>query len=134
MSVVIWVHEGCLAPTGPALASHPGAPALFVFDEAYLQRERYSLKRIGFIYECLMDLSVTIRKGDAVDQLRTFAREHGATRIVTTATVCPWHRSVIAALGAEVLPMPALVDHPGPYDLKRFSRFWNKAEKFAYGR
>ncbi|MFQ3594296.1 MAG: hypothetical protein SNJ82_14045 [Gemmataceae bacterium] len=134
MSVIVWVHEGCLSPTGPALAAHPASPALFVFDEAYLRRERYTLKRIGFLYECLLDLPVTIRKGDTLSELRAFAQQHGADRIVTTDTVCPWHRGLIAALKAEVVPMPALVEHPGPFDLTRFSRFWRQAEKFAYGR
>jgi hypothetical protein len=134
MSVVVWVHEGCLSPQGVALMAHPGAPALFVFDEAYLRREGYTLKRIGFLYECLLDLPVTVRKGDSVSLLRAFAQEHRASRIVTTATVCPWHRAVIGALSAETLAMPQLVEHPGPFDLTRFSRYWNKAEKFAYGR
>jgi hypothetical protein len=133
-NVVVWVHEGCLSPQGPALQAHPGAPALFVFDEDYLRREGYTLKRIGFLYECLLDLPVVIRKGDTVALLQAFAAEHGAQRIVTSQTVCPWHQQVIAAVRAQALPLPGLVEHPGPFELGRFSRFWNKAEKFAYGR
>jgi hypothetical protein len=133
MKVVVWLHEGCLSPHHPALQAHPTAPALFVFDEDYLRREGYTLKRIAFIYECLLDLPVTIRKGQTIPLLRAFAREHAAERIVTSETVCPWHRQILAAVAAETLPLPALIHHPGPFDLTRFSRFWRKAEKFAYG-
>lgn len=133
-NIVVWVHEGCLAPDGPALSAHPGVPALFVFDEAYLRREGYTLKRIGFLYECLLELPVTIRKGDTVAHMRAFAAEHAAQRIITTATVCPWHRQVIDDIGAEVLPVPPLITHPGPFDLTRFSRYWNKAKKHAWGK
>lgn len=130
---IVWVHEGCLAPDGPALVAHPGAPALFVFDDAYLRREGYTLKRIGFLYECLLELPVVLRKGDTVTHLNEFAREHRAERIVTTATVCPWHQQIIAEVGAVTVPTASLVASTGPLDLTRFSRFWNRVKKQVWG-
>ena len=34
---VVWVHEEALGPANPALQDHPKAPALFVFDQAWIE-------------------------------------------------------------------------------------------------
>jgi len=119
------MHDDCLR-AGPAL------PAVYVFDTAKLERERWSLKRIGFIYECLLELEVEIRKGDPVIQVADFARTHGAGRIVTSETPDPLLQSQQQVLSRSFamqieLPEP-FVELKGRVDLKRFSRYWQKAQ------
>lgn len=137
MKPIVWLHEECLAPDGPALSASVGAPAVFVFDLASLRRERYSLKRITFLYECLLELPCVIRKGDTVEEVSAFAQQHHADVILTTPPVAPWLGAVVSALRerqrVELLSVPSLIAHPGPFDLARFSRFWRKAEKYAWG-
>ncbi len=61
---VVWVHGDVLSPYGPALKVYPDAPAIWVWDDALIEEWQLSLKRITFIYECLLELPVVIRRGD----------------------------------------------------------------------
>ena len=47
---ILWVHEEALGPANPALQDYPKAPGLFVFDDAWIQDQSISRKRIGFLY------------------------------------------------------------------------------------
>jgi hypothetical protein len=134
---VVWVHGDCLSPYGPALAAHPGAPSIFVWDDALLAEWRVSLKRVVFIYECLLELPVVIRRGDVAAEVLRFAAEHGADSVATAESPSP-RFSVIRdelarSLPVRTLPVPPLVDYPGRIDLRRFSRYWQQAEPYAMG-
>ena len=135
MSAIVWVNEDCLAADGPALAQAPQAPALFVFDDATIRFRGYGLKRIGFIYECLLELPVEIRRGPTVGTVAAFAREHAATTVLTTASPCPRLAATITALrerlDVRVLAPPAFVEPARRPDLRRFSRYWRTVEKDA---
>ncbi|MEG4118028.1 hypothetical protein QUA43_11195, partial [Microcoleus sp. N9_B4] len=57
---IIWLHGDCLSPEGPAFQAHPEAPAIWVWDDALIDEWQLSLKRMVFIYECLLELPVVI--------------------------------------------------------------------------
>jgi len=76
MPPILWIHSDCLRPTNPALLAHPDAPAIFVWDDALLTQYHISLKRIVFMYEALLELPVTIYRGDVVAQITQFAQLH----------------------------------------------------------
>ena len=124
---LIWVHADCLHRESPAFRAYPDSPSLFVWDDAELQRAGWSLKRIGFIYECLLDLPVTIRRGDPVIEVRRFAEELRCSGVATVATPDPGIQAQAAAMGAEILAPEPFVDVKGRLDLGRFSRYWRKA-------
>lgn len=125
MTAVVWLHED-----GLRLDDCRGLPALFVFDDALLRAFGYGLKRIGFIYGTLVELDVTIRRGDTVAEVRRFAAEHGAAKVLFRPTVCPKRRLIIEALARhlaiEALPEPIFVNAPERLDLRRFSRYWRR--------
>lgn len=125
---IIWVHGDCLSPRHPGLAAHPGAPAIFVWDEELLAELRVSLKRIVFIYECLLELPVTIRRGDVAAEVLAFAEERGADGIVTSDSPAPRFRRIRGrletALPVRVMPVEPFARPPGRLDLGRFSRYW----------
>lgn len=135
-SPILWIHGDCLRPDNPALAAYPGAPAVFVFDDALIERYRISLKRIVFLYECLLELPVAIRRGDVVSEILAFAREHGATRVVTTDSPSPRFMELCQHLrrdvALEVLSEQPFLDYDGDLDLKRFSRYWRVAQRYAF--
>jgi deoxyribodipyrimidine photo-lyase len=129
---IVWVHGEALGPANPALRAWPGAPALFVFDRALIDALGLSRQRLGFLYECLLELPVTLRQGDGAEELLAFAARHGADGVVTSAAVDPrfgWIRERVAArLPVLVLePVPFVTLDPAP-DLRRFSRYWRRAE------
>ena len=84
-NTIVWVHDDCLAPSGPALAAYPEAPAFFVFDEAFLEESGASFKQVVFLYECLMEIpQVQILKGDLIRNIADAARRTGSGRVATT--------------------------------------------------
>lgn len=139
-ATIVWVHGDCLTPTSPALQAHPGAPAIFVWDDALLADWQISLKRVVFMYECLLELPVTIRRGEVAAEVVAFAHQHNARRIVTTESPSPHFRRLCKRISSampsgsrlEVLKVEPFVDYPGHIDLKRFSRYWNTVRRHAF--
>lgn len=126
MSDAIWIHDEMLSPAWLS----PGAPAVFVFDDDWIREERLSLKRIVFLYECLLDMpGVAIRKGNVVEEVTAFCAEHGVSTVRTAGSPLPRIKRQGQELGVEWLEPEPLVTLPDGVDLKRFSRYWRKAEK-----
>jgi deoxyribodipyrimidine photo-lyase len=138
LNPIVWIHAEALAPTNPALLAHPGAPAVFVFDRELIARQQLSLQRLGFLYECLLELPVTLRHGDVVEELLAFAQRHGADGISTSQAVDPRFSELRERIGAElpleVLEPEAFVALPASADLRRFSRYWRQAEPVLWAR
>jgi hypothetical protein len=134
---IVWVHGDGLRPSNPALAAYPGAPSVFCWDDELLTRWRISLKRVLFIYECLLELPVVIRRGDVAEQIVAFAREHGADDVATSFSPSPRfdriRNEIERSLSVQVLAEEPFIDYSGDFDLRRFHRFWRRAEAYAYG-
>ncbi len=122
-------------PQNPARRQYPNAPAVFVFDDELLALYNISLKRILFIYECLLEIpGLEIRKGDVIEELTEATREYGTTRLVTVESVAPRFKELVQRLrhekkfSVEVLETPAFIEmdeeETANLDLKRFSRYW----------
>ena len=135
---VLWIHGEALGPANPALLAHPEAPAVFVFDRVLIAEAGLSLKRLGFLYECLLELPVTLRQGDVAQEVLAFASRHGADGVVTSAAVDPrfslLHELIAAQLPVQVLEPDPFVVLPEPVDLRRFSRYWRRAEPVLWAR
>jgi hypothetical protein len=133
---IIWINGDCLSPKNPALKEYPDASAIWVWDDALLEEWQISLKRITFIYECLLELPVTIRRGDVATEVLAFAKEHNATQIVTTNSPSVQFEKICdrieESLELEVLEVEPFFDYDGFIDLKRFSRYWEVAEKYVF--
>ncbi|HEX7303568.1 FAD-binding domain-containing protein [Lentzea sp.] len=96
----VWLTAESLGDDDPALAAHPGVPAVFVFDEPLLARLDLSGKRLVFLAETLADLAtrreVEIHRGDVTEQLR------GRSVAVTFAPV-PGFRARAAAVEPQLV-------------------------------
>jgi hypothetical protein len=132
VSEIIWIHPYCLSPQNPALRAYPGRPAVFVWDEEEIEREQWTLKRLVFLRECLAELPVEIRRGDVERTVRAFASEHRASTIVTVADPSPRIREQALRLNALALAPDPFVELRGDIDLKRFARFWKRAEPVLF--
>lgn len=135
---VVWVHGDCLSPYGPALAAFPDAPAIWVWDDDLLDQWQLSLKRILFIYESLLELPVTIRRGNVAAEVVRFAREHGAGAVATAESPSPRfaaiREEISRTLPVQVLPAAPFLAYDGKLDLKRFGRYWKVAERYVFDR
>lgn len=132
---IIWIHGDCLSPAHPAFQKYPEAPALWVWDEKLLLEWRISLKRLLFIYECLLELPVEINRGDVVAEIGKFASARNTTNIVTSNSPSPQFRDICQrlttemGLEVEILEVEPFLDRAGYIDLKRFSRYWKVAQQ-----
>ena len=133
---IIWVHGDCLSPYNPALKEYPNAPAIWVWDEALIEEWHLSLKRLTFIYECLLELPVAIRRGDVAKEVLAFAQEHDANSVVTAESPSPRFDAICdeieQTLPVEVLAVEPFFEYDGYIDLKRFSRYWKVAERHLF--
>ena len=133
---IVWVHEEALGPANPALQDHPKAPALFVFDQTWIEAQRISRKRLGFLYECALKLPLTLRKGDVVEEVLAFAQRHGADGVVTSGPVAPRLNRYATRINRElplwILDGDPFVELPRPPRLGRFSRYWREAEPIVW--
>lgn len=138
MSTLVWVHEDNLSPRNPALLAYPAAPAVFVWDDAALEAERYSLKRIVFVYECLLELPVEIHRGPLAETLQLLANRAGATTIAMAESPNPRYAETVLTLEqhlrVEMHAGEAFIPHALEADLRRFARFWKRAEPYAFRR
>jgi deoxyribodipyrimidine photo-lyase len=153
---LVWVHGEALGPANPALRAHPEAPAVFVFDREILEGHSATTGghpaaggeptplapgRVRFLRECLADLPVSVREGDGAEELLAAAVAAGADGIVTSEAVDPRFQRLAARLEA-VMPLRVFVPEPfvdlplqgpGSPDLRRFSRYWRRAEPLVWG-
>lgn len=135
---IVWVHGDCLSPKSPALQTYPDAPAIWVWDEALLEEWQISLKRIAFIYECLLELPVIIRRGNVAAEVVAFAKEHGADGVATVASPSPRFEAICEAIEdalsveVEVRSPEPFVNYDGYIDLKRFSRYWRVVQRYVF--
>jgi len=133
---VVWVHGDCLSPYGPALKTYPDAPAIWVWDDVLIEEWQLSFKRITFIYECLLELPVVIRRGDVAAEVVAFVKEHNADLVVTVESPSPRFEDICnqieRSVPVEVLAVELLFEYDGYIDLKRFSRYWKVAERHLF--
>ncbi|MEB3334539.1 MAG: FAD-binding domain-containing protein [Cyanobacteriota bacterium] len=151
---LVWVHGEALGPANPALRAHPEAPAVFVFDGELIAGRTATTSdpsgdeaaplapgRLRFLRECLAELPVEVREGDVAAELLAAAVAAGADGIVTSQAVDPRFAAIRQrldqALPLWVLEPEPFVDlpprGPGAPDLRRFSRYWRKAEPRVWG-
>ncbi len=133
---ILWIHGDCLSPYNPVLQKYPDAPAIWVWDEALIEEWQLSLKRIAFIYECLLELPVVIRRGDVAQEILAFAQEHDANLVITANSPSPRFNDICnqmeGSIGVEVLEVEPFFDYDGYIDLKRFSRYWKVAQNYVF--
>ncbi|MDM9584854.1 hypothetical protein [Nostoc sp. GT001] len=133
---IVWVHGDCLSPYNPTLQKYPDAPAIWVWDEALIEEWQLSLKRLTFIYECLLELPVVIRRGNVALEILAFAQEHDANLVVTADSPSPRFDDICnqmeRSIAVEVLEVESFFDYDGYIDLKRFSRYWKVAQNYVY--
>lgn len=133
---IIWVHGDCLSPKSPAFEEYPDSPAIWVWDNELLEEWQISIKRIAFIYECLLELPVVIRRGDVVEKVLDFARENNARKVITVDSPSPRFDSICDEIERhkelEVYETEPFFDYDGFIDLKRFSRYWKVAQKYVF--
>ena len=119
------------------LSGHPDSAAVFLWDTEWLTRSNIALKRIVFLAECLQEMPGTIelRAGDPATELIAAAKASATDYVFAQRTPDP---RLLAAAAAIQKHMPVVWYDPPPFvestrafDLKRFSRYWQRAQNSA---
>ncbi|MCP9924887.1 hypothetical protein KBY79_06615 [Synechococcus lacustris C3-12m-Tous] len=128
---LLWIHQESLGPANPLWRAWPEAPGLFVFDRGCIEDGQIGLKRLGFVYESLLELPLVLRNGDPVLEIQAFAKRCGCDGVLTQAPLDPHLKSIIAALQQQLpvveVAYEPFVDLPSPPQLQRFTKFWKLA-------
>lgn len=130
---LILLHEDSLRMTHPVFDVAPeGARVIYIWDDSYIQRAGYSLKRLIFIYETLCGLEVDILRGDTLSILQDIH----PSLVYIPQTNHPFLIEMIASI-RKVLAVTLVADDPfvkfdKPMEAKRFFQYWSIAEKKAF--
>ena len=134
---LLWVHTDSLNPDSPMLRAHPGSPSVYIWDLEWITKSNIALKRLVFLAECLREMpgTVELRAGDPATELLAAVKAGGADYVLAQRTPDP--RLQAAALAIEpVVPVvwydpPSFAEAGRAFDLKRFSRYWKRAQSSA---
>lgn len=130
---LILLHEESLRMTHPVFYAAPkNTRVIYIWDDAYVKRTAYSLKRLVFIYETLCGLEVEILRGDT----RCILEEMNPSLVYVPSTNNPFYLEIIDSV-REVLAVEMVADSPfvmfkKPMKALRFFQYWAKAEKTAF--
>jgi hypothetical protein len=135
MTRLLWLHEDVLRlPVN--LPEAQDMRAVFIWDEAFLAQQLYSLKRRVFLYECLLDLPIDIIAGARRPTLEAMMQQ--ANQVVTWKAQNPETRALMASLAKDYSLMvidPEPFIHPIDTDSKtpprRFFRYWKNVSPRA---
>jgi deoxyribodipyrimidine photo-lyase len=132
--VLVWVHGDALQPDAPTLLAYPDAPALYIWDEALLELYQLTLKRLQFLYECLLELPVDIARGDPVGEIIARARAEKRTVIATMHSVAPKFSEIVQRLELEgfdvqIWPEGPFAIHEAGFDLRSHASYYRVARK-----
>ena len=134
---LLWIHTDSLNPASPMLAAHPESPSVFVWDEPWLTSSSITLKRLVFLAECLGEMpgKVELRIGDPAAEVAAAASTAGADYVLAQRTPDPRLLAAAEAVSRQ-LPVvwydpPAFVAADRAFELKRFSRYWQRAQASA---
>ncbi len=134
---LLWVHTDSLNPDSPMLRAHSGSPAVFIWDMEWITKSSISLKRLMFLAECLQDMpdGIDLRAGDPATELLAAATASGANYILAQRTPDPRLRAAALVAGRSMPVVwydpPPFVEETRAFDLKRFSRYWKRAQSSA---
>ncbi len=134
---MVWLHGASLSNTDPALLANPDAPAIFVFDQPFLESTKIAFPRLQFIFEGALEALATransrICVGVQAKEIIAFAKLHNCTEVHTTQIPSPELDKTLdaleaAGLGIIVYSPEYLTSFTGR--VKRFSAFWRVVEK-----
>jgi len=132
----VWLQEEWLSASLIAELCPAGATLIYIFDETWLAQRRYSLKRIQFIYEALLDLpeAVEIYRGEPSEILHARRQNKTEQRYLTFKPRDPELRQrvldIAHAHDVEHMTPPRWIPVQSQ-SFKRFFKFYNVVKRHA---
>lgn len=123
MKRVLLFHDEMLNPQHPLIAQYPDLPRLYVFEPLQIERDQFSLQRLQFIADCLVEIpNLLVCRGGIGEVLRGLAVD----AVVTQSTPQLHIGQALSEFPVEWHAEPEFVEYRGR--LKRFMHYWKAVE------
>jgi hypothetical protein len=130
---LIWLHEEALRATHPVFEAAPeGTKCIFIWDDEYLTKANYSLKRLVFIYEALCELPVDIIKGQTVPLIKQLEPSKLYVPTTNNPLLLETVKSLASVVSLESVPDEVFVPKDKSKTSSRFFQYWKQAQKTAF--
>lgn len=105
---------------------------IFIWDDAYLSEQGWTLKRLVFVYECACAMGAEVVRGDTLAVLKGL----GTERVYVAESLNPFVRTVAEGLRACGIEVTTVAEEPFVMlrkggELGRFFRYWSRAQRSA---
>jgi hypothetical protein len=136
MTTLYWMHDEALRLSHPAsVQAGEDSHQFFIWDDDYLQLMDYGFHRLHFIYEAVCALNIPIYKGNTQEVIADLAHMHDCTELYCADTPNQALQHIMHNIAEDMqvirIADDAFVELSKHPELKRFFRYWNKAEKLA---
>ncbi|MBM3207529.1 MAG: hypothetical protein FJZ57_02855 [Chlamydiae bacterium] len=129
---LILLHEESLRNSHPIFLFAPKeTQVIYVWDDEYVLRSGYSLKRLIFIYETLCEMKVDILRGSTRDILQEISPSVVYIPTTNNGHLLEMIRSVEKFFPVEMVEDEPFVNLKKTMHYKRFFQYWSKVEKAA---
>ena len=129
---LLLVHDKALRFGLDACEASERFKAIHIWDDEYYRSQKYSLKRLVFIYETLLDLPLEIIHGKTLDILS----EENFDDIVIPYSGDQALKNLFSKIEkiktVHYLFETSFVNLDRTVEFKRFFKYWNQAKKTAF--
>lgn len=130
---MIWLHEKALSNSH--LVFQQGdkhTKIIHVWDDDYLRKRAYSLKRLVFIYETLSELPVEIIYGNTINVFKQLRPQKILVPHAPDSEIRKICTQLAQSMPVDMIHDTAFVELSNTHDFKRFFQYWKKACKSAF--
>ena len=106
--------------------------AVFIWDDYYFKQRGYSLKRLVFIYETLLELPLEIIHGNTLDILSEENFDHIVIPYSSDQVLKTLFSKIEKIKTVQYLFETPFVNLDRTVEFKRFFKYWNQAKKTAF--
>jgi hypothetical protein len=129
---LILIHPEALRADHPVFKFSTGdTQSIFVWDEKLFKELNYSMKRLIFIYESLIELPVDIIHGSTFEMITACNPEKILIPSTHNPVLNEYYQALRSIAPLEVIEDEAFVTMKSDIPYSRFFQYWNKAKKLA---
>ena len=129
---LLLVHDKALRSGLDVYEASESFKAVHIWDDEYYRTQRYSLKRLVFIYETLLDLPLEIIHGNTLDILNKLNVDHIVTPYSSDQALKNLFSKIEKIKTVHYLFETSFVHLDRTVEFKRFFKYWNQAKKTAF--
>ena len=128
MNTLVWLHEESIKIPDLPPSANP-VTYIHIWDNAYLMQRNYTLKRLVFIYESLIQLPIEIYQGPTIETIRALS----PTKLLIPQThqidLCQLIHELKTHVNTEIIPAELFSSLEQTKVYTRFFKYWNHAKK-----